>query len=239
MAKFELKNLIREKMTMVMMVWPIVLGLIGKYLIDNGIVEGQAMGVTATILALLAGYAYGAMAGFSLLDDRDDQVFDSIQISPISLKLYIWFKISFVYLLAVLGSFFIIWFTGAINLSAGKIVIISLLGSLQTPITALLINSFAKNKVEGFVTMKATGFLLMFPIGGFFFLDGKEWLFSIAPGHWAAKAIQYTILQSHIDAGFVQMNLNFNQYVGIGLVYNCLLILGAYNVFKRKNNLSV
>ncbi|KAB3530714.1 hypothetical protein F8153_06285 [Alkaliphilus serpentinus] len=237
MAKFEIKNLLREKMTAVMMVYPLIFGFLGRYLITNEIIEGQAMGVVATITALMAGFAYGAMAGFSLLDDRDDQVFDSIQISPIPLKVYIWFKLFFAYIMAVLGSFFIIWYTGAFDLSVERLLVISILASLQTPITALLVNSFATNKVEGFVTMKASGFLLLFPIGGFFFLDAKEWLFSIAPGHWAAKAVQYSLLSPQIDAVFVEMNLSFYQYIGFGLLYNFLLIIGTYAIFKKKNNL--
>lgn len=237
LVKFELKNLLREKMTAVMFIWPLLLGGIGKYLISQNIVEGQAMGVTATIMALLAGYAYGAMAGFSLLDDRDDQVFDSIQISPISLKLYIWFKIVFIYILAVMANFFIIWFIGVIELTAIEILLVSMLSALQAPITAFIINAFAKNKVEGFVTMKATGFLLIFPIGGFFFLDAKEWLFAIAPGHWAAKAVQYSIIKPHIEAGFVSMNLNFNQYILIGMAYNILLVFLANRLFNKKNGL--
>ncbi|MBS4031572.1 MAG: hypothetical protein KGZ63_09150 [Clostridiales bacterium] len=237
MAKFEIKNLIREKMTMVMLVYPLVLGGIGKYAIDTGVVEGQALGVIAMMLALIAGFSYGAMAGFSLLDDRDDQVFASIQISPISLSLYIWFKILFVYVLSVLASFFIIWYTGAINMSSGEILMVSILSSLQVPIVALLINAFANNKVEGFVTMKATGFLLLFPVGGFFFLDAREWLFSMAPAYWAAKALQYAMVRLHIDAGIVTMNLTFYQYLSIGILYNLLLIAAVYKIFKKKNNI--
>jgi fluoroquinolone transport system permease protein len=237
MAKFETKNLIREKMTMVMLFWPLILGGLGKYLIDSGVVEGPAMGVVTIMFALLAGFAYGAMSGFSLLDDRDDQVFASIAISPLSLKLYIWFKVLFVYVLAVLAGFFMIWFTRAFYMAPGEILLISALSAMQVPIAAFLINAYANNKVEGFVTMKATGFLLLFPVGGFFFLDTREWLFALAPAHWATKAVQFSILRPLIDAGLVKMNLNFYQYLGLGFLYNLLLIAAAYRVFQKKNNL--
>jgi fluoroquinolone transport system permease protein len=237
LSKFELKNLLRDKMTAVMIIYPLVLGGIGKYLIDNNIVEGQALGITAMFMAIIAGFAYGAMAGFSLLDDRDDQVFASIQISQMSLSYYIWFKVAFAYFFAVISSFFIIWFTGAIPVSTGDMLLISLLAALQTPITAFLINAFANNKVEGFITMKATGFLLLFPAAGFFFLDALEWLFAIAPGHWPAKAVQYAILRPQIDAGLISMNLSFYQYILLGILYNMLLVLAAYKIFKRKNHI--
>ncbi len=237
LTRFELKNLLRDKMTAVMIIYPLVMGAIGKYLIDNKLVEDQALGITAVLMAIIAGFAYGAMAGFSLLDDRDDQVFSSIQISQMSLTYYIWFKVAFAYLLGTLSGFFIIWFTGAIPLSPGDILLVAMLAALQTPITAFLVNAFANNKVEGFITMKATGFLLLFPVAGFFFLDALEWLFAVAPGHWPAKAVQHAILQPHIDAGLVTMNLSFYQYIAIGMAYNVLLTLLAYRIFSNKNHI--
>ena len=237
MAKFEIRNLLRDKMTAIMIIYPLILGGLGKYVIDNNIVEDQAMGVTAMFMAIIAGFAYGAMAGFSLLDDRDDQVFASIQISPISLDYYIWFKVLFAYLFATLSGFFIIWFTGVIPLSPGDILLVAMLAALQTPITAFLINAFANNKVEGFITMKATGFLLILPVAGFFFLDAKEWLFAIAPGHWPAKVVQHALLQPQIDAGLIQMNLGFYQYAALGVAYNVVLIIAIYRFFKKKNEM--
>lgn len=234
---FELKNLLRNKMTVVMIFYPLILGAIGRYLIVNGIVQEQALAFTAMLLAILMGHLYGAMAGFSLLDDRDDQVLASIRISPVPLNRYIWFKVGFAYFFALAAGFFIIWFSGAFRLSAGDILLVAALSALQTPITAFLVNAFADNKVEGYVTMKASGFLLFLPIAGFFFLDAREWLFAIAPLHWASKAVQHAILQPLIEAGQVRMNLGFYQYIIIGLVYNLLLVAATYHLFRRKNEL--
>lgn len=235
--KYELKNILGNKMTMMMIFYPFVLGGIGRYVVVNELVPLEAMQVIAIYMALIVGFAYGSMAGFSLLDDRDDQVFASIQISPVPLNLYIWFKVGFAYVLSVFGGFFVIWSTGAFTLSLPDLVLVSVLAALQTPITAFLVNAFANNKVEGFMTMKATGFLLMFPAGGFFFLNAYEWLFAIAPPHWVAKALQYHMLEPHIKAGLVSMNLNFYQYIFLGLAYNLLITTLAFNLFRKKNNL--
>ncbi|MCR3921969.1 MAG: hypothetical protein NUK65_05530 [Firmicutes bacterium] len=237
LARFELKNLLRDKMTLVMIIYPLLLGGLGKYLINNNLVEGPALSITAMLMAIVSGFAYGAMAGFSLLDDRDDQVFASIQISPISLPFYIGFKVIFAYLLAVLSNFFLIWYMGTIPLSLGNMLLISVLSALQTPIMAFLINAFAHNKVEGFITMKATGLLLLLPIGSFFFLDAKEWLFALAPGHWTAKAVQYILLEAQIDAGLISMNLNFYQYIFIGIAYNLLLVAVTFRIFRKNDNI--
>ena len=232
---FEVKNLLRNRMTSVMIFYPLIIGAIGRYLIVNDLVQEEALGITAMMMAIIVGFAYGSMAGFSLLDDRDDQVLVSIRISPVSLDLYVWFKVAFAYLLALLGGFFIIWYSGAIALSAVEMLLVAALAALQTPITAFLVNAFAHNKVEGFVTMKAAGFLLLFPIGGFFFLGAEEWLFAVAPPHWAAKAVQHAMLEPMIDAGLVSMNLGFYQYLAIGFAYNFILVALTYALFKHKN----
>jgi fluoroquinolone transport system permease protein len=235
MLKSEVKNVLRERMTMVMLVYPLFLGGIGYFLIQREIVSGDGIGLTAMLLTVLAGFLFGAMAGFSLLDDRDDQVLESIQISPVPVQWYIWFKIIFAYILGIFAGFFMIWVTGAVDLGVGDILLLAALSALQVPITAFLINAFAMNKVEGFVTMKGSGFLVIFPVAAFFFLDAKEWLFAFAPAHWVAKAVQHSLLQPMISAGLVEMNLGFYGYIGIGFLYNLLLVAGAFLLFKKKN----
>lgn len=235
MLKHEVKNILRERMTLLMMFYPVIIGVIGRILIDREIIGGEGIGIVALLVTLFAGFSYGAMSGFSLLDDRDDQVLESIHISPISVHWYIWFKVCFAYVLAVIAGFFIIWFTGALNIGPGDILLLASLSALQTPIVAFFINAFAKNKVEGFVTMKGSGFTIIFPVAAYFFLDWKEWLFSFAPAHWVAKGVQYLFMQPGIDAGMVEMNLNFYQYIGIGFAYNLLLVAGAFALFKKKN----
>lgn len=235
MARHEMKNLLRDKMTVFLAAYPIVIGFALRYLAAEGIIAGQALNISAVLLCLITGFSFGAIAGMSLLDDRDDLVLYSIQISPVPVWKYIWLKISFVYVLALIGGMMIIWISGALKMSLLQNVLISALSAMQVPFLAFLINAFAKNKVEGFVAMKGSGFLLVFPVAGFFFLDSKEWLFAIAPGHWAAKAVQHLLLEPAINAGVAKMNLGFYAYLLIGFAYNALFAVMAYSMFKRRN----
>ncbi|NLY31194.1 MAG: hypothetical protein GX065_00155, partial [Firmicutes bacterium] len=140
MIKHEFKNLLRERMTLLMLLYPLAIGIIGRILLDRGIIGGNTVGIAAMLFALFCGFAYGAMGGFSLLDDRDDQVLDSIQISPISVHWYIWFKISFAFVLAVIAGFFIIWFSGALEIGSGDTLLLATLSALQVPIIAFFFN---------------------------------------------------------------------------------------------------
>ena len=235
----ELRNILRERMTMVMLFFPLVLGVIIRILIEREMVEGTVLGILAVMAALLAGFAYGAVAGFSLLDDRDDQVLLSIGISPFPLWAYVWFKVAFSFILAVGAGVVLIVLSGAVPMGFGDMLLVSLASAVQVPIVAFVVNAFATNKVEGFVAMKATGFLLIFPVGGYFFLDAKEWLFSVAPGHWAAKAVQRALMAPMIDAGTVTMNMGLRGYAAIGIFYNLILAYGAYRLYMKKNLLQL
>lgn len=55
LTKFELKNLLRDKMTVFMIIYPLLLGGLGKYLIAHNYVDGPALGITAMLIAILSG----------------------------------------------------------------------------------------------------------------------------------------------------------------------------------------
>jgi len=237
MAKHELKNLLRDRMTLFLGLYPIAIGLILRFMAQRGVIAGQALNVSAVMLTLLTGFSFGAIAGMSLLDDRDDLVLYSIQISPVPVWKFIWMKVLFVYVLSLIGGVMIILVSGAMSMSFAQNLLVSALSAMQVPFLAFLINAFAKNKVEGFVAMKGSGFLLVFPVAGFFFLDRREWLFSIAPGHWAAKAVQYLQLKPAIEAGVAKMNLTFFSYLLIGFAYNAMFAALSYALFRKRNEL--
>lgn len=234
LMKFEFKNLIRDRMTAMLLVYPIMVGFLGKYLLENQNFDENGINLLVVTLTIISGMIFGSMAGFSILDDRDDNVFLSIQISPMNVRFYVWFKVVFIYVLSVLANLLIFIIMGGLGLELLDFILISMLIGLQVPINAFLINALSSNKVEGFIAMKGSGFLIIFPIVSFFFLDWKEWLFAFAPAFWGAKAVQVSLFAKYIDSGLVSMNLNFWMYLGIGFVYNLILIYVMYNVFKHK-----
>jgi len=73
--RFEIKNLLRDEMTRVMLFYPLVLGGLARLLLSRHLLVHPFAAATAVVLVILAaGFDFGMIAGFSLLDDRDDQV---------------------------------------------------------------------------------------------------------------------------------------------------------------------
>jgi fluoroquinolone transport system permease protein len=234
--KFEIKNLLRDEMTRVMLFYPLVLGGLVRLLINRDLLTEQFASVTAVVLVVLAaGFDFGMIAGFSLLDDRDDQVLVSIRISPVSLNLYLWFKVGFAFLMAVGASLATILISGSFAVAPLDMLLVALLAAMQVPINAFLVSALASNRAEGLAAIKVTGVLVLCPVVAWFFLDWKQWLFALVPGFWPAKAMQSLLLGPAAGVGHAELHLGFSGYIGVGFLW-CTIVTGlTYSLFKKKS----
>jgi len=228
----EIKNIVRDRLMIFILVYPIIIGVVGRSLLAMDDFDAMGVDIVSVVAVVISGFLFGAIAGFSILDDRDDHIFTSISITPLSIKMYVWVKIIFIYLLSIASSLLVYVLVGLTTLTWMQILVLALVSGLQVPLHALIINAFSSNKVEGFVIMKASGFLLIFPIIGYIFVDAKQWLFSIAPAFWVVKATQSLLLTDAIEAGIVDLGLNFVGFLSVGVVFSVVLIV----VFTLKFN---
>lgn len=233
--KSEIKKWSRDSMMGFMIIYPILFGFLGRYLLPwltnkYGFNFTPFNDLVLVVLVLFVPIAFGALIGFSILDDRDDNVLTNIKVTPLSIHQFLGFRLVMVYILCFMATVFVMWFSNVGDISMKNIIAISLLASLEAPISGLLINCFAKNKIEGFAVMKVGGSVIVFPIIALFFNGIKELFFSFAPGFWSAKAIS-----SIIRGG--NLYLSYNQYYYIGLVYMVILNILVYKLFIRKTRL--
>lgn len=231
---FEVKNIMRDKLMVMFVLYPFIIGVVARLIMNDPSMDAQAVDLLVIISLIISGFIFGALAGFSLLDDRDDHVFTSISISPMPLKAYITIKLGFITVLSIISSYLVVVVAGITSIEWPYVLLVALLSSLQVPLHGLLINSFASNKVEGFVVMKASGFLLIFPIAAFFFVNEVQWVFAIAPAFWPAKAIQSILLKPLIDANVVNLGLNYWGFLLAGLAVMLLYLSLTIRLFIRK-----
>lgn len=231
---FEVKNIMRDKLMVMFVLYPFIIGVVARLIMNDPSMDAQAVDLLVILSLIISGFIFGALAGFSLLDDRDDHVFTSISISPMPLKTYITIKLGFITGLSIISSCLVVLVAGITSIAWPYVLLVALLSSLQVPLHGLLINSFANNKVEGFVVMKASGFLLIFPIAAFFFVNEVQWVFAIAPAFWPAKAIQTILLKPLIDANVVDLGLNYWGFLLGGLAVMLLYLSFTIRLFIRK-----
>ncbi len=253
LLKYELKNLIRDKMTLVMLVYPLMLMLVGAFVIPTVVDqfgeggEGQRIAslVIIVVFAAIAPFIGSALLGFSLLDNRDENTLDTIRVTPISLRGYITFKCIYAYILGANGTFWIIYGTrllagdgytvGGMDLfepfTVGVVLTYALTASLFIPVFALLLSAFAKNKIEGFAYMKGSGMIIMLPVLTILnaLQDWKQYFLGVMPTFWPIKGmLVQTGLLEHSD------NLPYIGYIIVGVMYKIVLIILMYKVFEKK-----
>lgn len=234
--KAELKNISRDSMYLFFMVYPVILGIVGYFLIPYLDEQVSATSLVPEIISmifiLMTGFIFGAITAFTLLDDKDDSVLLSLKVTPISVKAYVAFKLLISFIFGFIATIIIIFTTNFLpGASILTILLISLLGALQAPGVALIINSFATNKVEGFVIMKISALILAFPVIAFFVQSWQEVFLVFAPGFWSARLIQIELLPT------IDVNFTFTIYFILGVIYNLIFVTLFMKLYSKKSNL--
>lgn len=253
MLTYEFKNIVRDRMTLVLLVYPLLIIAIGAYVIPV-LIDNYASGegrLTATLVVIIvfssiAPLITGAMLGFNLLDHKDENSLNTIRVTPLSLRGYIIFKSIYAYALSFIASFFSVF--GVKHLSGdgyavqgvnlwdmftwSDILVYALVASLFTPLFALFLSAVAKNKIEGFAYMKSSGIFMLLPVLVIIetMQDWKQYLLGIFPIFWPVKG-----LLVEIDMLDHAHNLPGPIYHMIGVVHMVGLIFLAYKTFEQKN----
>ncbi len=223
-------------MNIFFILFPVILGGIGYFIIpviEDAVQPGNPTPqIVAMFMILMTGYIFGAVTAFTLLDDRDDNVLMSLKITPFSVRLYVIMKLVISYVFGVLAMILLTYATGFLpNTSIWNIILIAVVGALQAPAIALIVNSFARNKVEGFVVMKTSGLILIIPVLVFWIQSWKEVFLVFSPGFWPARLIQMELLP------MIDVNFTFMVYFFAGVVYNILFAFLLLKLYVKKANL--
>lgn len=227
----ELKNIRRDKMYMFFAIFSLIMAIAAFFLIPylRDTNSDLVANLFTVFFVMMNSFLYGAVTGFTLLDDQDDMVLFSLKITPIKVRDYILIKLAISYIFGLITTVLIILTSGLIATSnLLDLLYVVLLAPMQGPILALLINSFATNKVEGFVYMKLSGIILMAPIAALFIFNWTELLLGFTPGFWTVRIITMQLMP---DAFF--LNSSFLYFI-IGLVVNSLIILGFFKLYKKR-----
>lgn len=156
---------------------------------------------------------FGGLAGFMVLDERDDDTLTALRVTPASMSGYAGYRITTAVIISSLYTLGCISVTGfAPAALLPDLVPAALLASLFSPVVALALVALANNKVEGLAISKAFGVFVLGPLAAYFV--GSDWqlLFGILPTYWPAKAVW-------IASG----GGNYWPYLMAGAVYNLIL----------------
>ncbi|TCK98162.1 fluoroquinolone transport system permease protein [Natranaerovirga hydrolytica] len=231
---YELKKWLRDPLLSFLLIYPLILTVIARFAIPYTeeqfqlSLEGYYHIILGALL-LMTALITGAIIGFSILDDRDDNILYAIDVSPVSFDFFVGFRFLLSFILTFITSIVsIIIMKSVIIIPLYAMLLIPLSTSLFSSVAAMTINCLATNKIEGFAMIKGVGMIIVLPIVSMFFTDAKEFFFAFEPNFWAIKALSVSALGEEL------FNLNFWSYYFIGFVYIILLNLVIFKVFKKR-----
>lgn len=157
---------------------------------------------------------FGVVIGFLLLDERDDGTLTALQVTPLSLRDYLGYRVTIPIILSIVLTVVTFPLAGLAQLPWPDLLLVATAAAPLAPIFALVLAALAENKVQGFAIMKGLGVFMILPIIAYFVSEPWQWLFGLIPTYWPTK------LYWMLDANAPNVWLVF----GIGMAYALVVL---------------
>ena len=131
----------------------------------------------------------GMVIGFLFLDEKDARTLTALQVTPLTLRGYLVYRISVPILLSFLVSFVTVLVAGLTPVEPLALILSSASAAFLAPFYALFLAGFASNKVQGFALTKGLGVLVLPPLAAYFVDSPLQWLFGVVPLYWPVKQL--------------------------------------------------
>ena len=191
----EFKNIYRDNFLVLIACLPVFIGLIFRF----GVPIARKLLLPyfdlslhypfmMSMLIILTPSMFGWLTGFTLLDDRDEDILTYMSVTPVKKSGYVAFKIASPVVFTFFWTFVILIIAGLTPVNFLKLIPVAFMAALQAPIFALLLASFAKNKVEGLAIAKFGGMVFLAPFAAYFIKSHWSYLAGIIWPYWITKA---------------------------------------------------
>jgi len=232
----DFKNIVRDRFLvyaaivlplMVIVVSRIILHWIAPTLKDTIPLAGNYSMIFMLCVTMIP-LVYGFIVAFLILDERDEHLLTVLRVMPISRNSYLIYRMLFLSIFSFIVMLIFPPLSGLLEntqFSYIQYIPIALLFALLTPFSALMVSSFATNKVQAFAIFKISGTVFMIPLFIFLITDNLKYIFAPIPNFWA-----FITLKELITTG-----TNDYLHLGIGFVYTIVLIAVLFYIFNKKH----
>lgn len=230
----DLKSIRREPLLLYMLVIPPVMVLVlrlilppaAAYLSENldfDLVPYYPM-LLSFFFVLQIPLLFGVLVGLLVLDERDNNTLTALRVTPISMRGYALYRGGGAVLLSSAYVLLTLFSSGFVPISlALAVAAVALLAGLMAAVFALIVATFASNKVEGLALTKALSVFMLGPLAAYFVRSDWQLFFGLLPTYWSAKTFWVAG-----EGG------NFWPYALAGLIYSVLLLPLLLRRFRRK-----
>jgi fluoroquinolone transport system permease protein len=197
--KNDLKQIVRDPIMTLLLFAPLLLIVVFKLLelfLAPYLVSKAGFDITPwfpyvlSFVLLLNSGMLGIVTGFMMLDERDGNISQLLEITPLGRSGYLINRLAFASLLSIVCGFIGIAVFKLPDLSYFSIVLLSVLSAFYTAIIGLLIFSGAEDKVKGLTFAKGLNTLVLFAFTDLFALPWLTFLSWFFPPYWITMIIK-------------------------------------------------
>ncbi len=237
LAVNDLRNVIRDRLLVFLLfLYPVMLIVFSRiivHLIAPRIENVFPLAANFPLLFMFFSIAipmiFSFIVGFLILDERDEHLLTVLRVMPISRNSYLVYRMFFMSLFAFIVLLIFPPLSGLVDgtqFSYSAYIPVAILFALFTPFLALLVSSFASNKVQAFAIFKISGTVFILPLFAFFLnLGNLKYIFSPIPNFWTIMSLDSVLQNGTLDI----------VHLGIGFAYHIALIAILFYIFNKKN----
>lgn len=193
------KQIGRDSLLRWLVVMPLVAALAARWVLPALLAEVGAVielallpfypPIMAYFLLVMVPALVGMIVGFLLLDQRDDRTLIALQTTPLTAAGYLAYRLAAPMAISIPITAVSLPLSGIVDLGAGALLLTAVAAAPLAPLFALLLGTFAANKVQGFALAKASGVLLMPPVIAYFAPGIWQIPLALAPTYWPARLL--------------------------------------------------
>jgi len=237
LAVNDLRNILRDKfLIFASILYPIMMITIARIIrhfiaprVENMFPLVSNYPVLFMIFTIFIPIIFGFITAFLIMDEKDEHLLTVLRVMPISRNTYLIYRMLFMSIFSFIVLLIFPRLSGLLidtQFSYISYLPIAVLFCLFTPFIALLVTSFAQNKVQAFAIFKMSGTVFILPILTFILhLDDIKYIFSPIPNFWTFMALDSVIKEGTLDV----------LPLGIGFVYHIILLALLFYIFNKKN----
>ncbi len=222
----DLKRVIREPILMLFMFVPFityfVFRLLHQYgfpllLTYTGFDANPYKPYLAAFSFLMAPSLLGTVTGFLMIDERDENIWPLMAITPIGESGYLTNRLLFPFLGSVIYAFLSQGIAHVVDIPFGLLCLLAILSGMEGIFFGLLLFRFATDKVQGLTLSKAMGIFMFFPLSSLLQLNWFDSIAGAVPFTWMGR-----LLVQPVTVGNVVLSLLVHIFWLLVLVWDML-----------------
>ncbi|NAP00551.1 hypothetical protein FRY77_31735 [Halomonas sp. MG34] len=214
LIKGDMKQIYRDPMLLISLIGPLLLILLVRFILPFATAQfalGAYNGLLASFFILLIPLLLGIMAGFIMLDERDDKMIDYFAVTPLSKQGYLLYRLLLPGVLTVLYGYIYLEWASPVSLPILDKLLVTVMLAMEAPIICLFLVAIAANKIEGLALSKGVGLVVFVPFIIYFVSEPWNWAVGILPTFWPAKLflIEGVHLMASLFIGVLGVGIHF------------------------------